>query len=76
MLKHVHKNNLHVSWVVALSLVGMKCVILLNQSTTTMITSNPLDGHEFTIKSMDTISHGPSRIGNDRNNFVYFFFNV
>jgi hypothetical protein len=38
------KNNLPVSWAVAFSLVGMKCAILLNQSTTTMIVSNPLDG--------------------------------
>jgi hypothetical protein len=41
----------------ALSLVGMKCTTLLNQSTTTMIASNPLDGGKLTMKSMDTLSH-------------------
>jgi len=56
------KNNLLASWVVALSLVGMKCAILLNRSTITMIASNPFDGGKFTMKSMDTLSHGPSRI--------------
>jgi hypothetical protein len=61
------KNNLSVSWVVALSLVGMKCAILLNRSTTTMIASNPVDGGKFTMKSMHTLSHGPSGIGNGRN---------
>jgi hypothetical protein len=43
----------------AISLVGMKCAILLNQSTTTMIASNPLDGGKLTMKSMDTLSHDP-----------------
>jgi len=61
---------------VALSLVGMKCAILLNQSTTTMITSNPLDGGKLTIKSMDTFSHIPSGISNGRNNPIYFLLNV
>jgi hypothetical protein len=61
---------------VALSLVGTKCVILLNQSTPTMIASNPFDGGKFTMKSMDTLSHGPSRIGNDRNNPIYFLLGV
>ncbi len=37
------KNNLLVSWAVALSFVGMKCVILLYRLTTTMIASNPFD---------------------------------
>jgi hypothetical protein len=67
------KNNLPVSWVVALSLVGMKCAILLNQSTTAMIVSNPFDGGKLTMKSMDTLSHGPSGISNGRNNPVYFY---
>jgi hypothetical protein len=56
------KNNLPISWVVAFSLVGMKCAILLNQSTTTMIASNPLDG-------------GPSGIDNGHNNLACFLFN-
>jgi hypothetical protein len=51
------KNNLPISWAMALSLVGMKCAIMLNQSTTTMITSNPLDDGKLTMKSMDTFSH-------------------
>jgi hypothetical protein len=70
------KNNLHVSWVVALFLVGMKFAMLLNQSTTTMITSNPFDGGKFTMKSMDTLSHSPSSIGNDHNNPNCFLLNV
>jgi len=44
-------------------LVGMKCAILLNRSTTTMMASKPLDGGKLTMKSMDTLSHDPSRIG-------------
>jgi hypothetical protein len=48
-------NNLPVSWVVASSLVGMKCAILLNQSSTTIMASTPLDGGKFTMKSMDTL---------------------
>ncbi len=64
------KNNLPISWVVAVSLVGMKCAILLNRSTTTMIASNPLDGGKLTMKSMDTLSHDLSEINNGRHNFV------
>ncbi len=60
----------------ALSLVGMKCAILLNQSTTTMIASNPFDGGKFTMKSMDTLSHGPLGIGNGHNNHAYLLLNV
>jgi hypothetical protein len=41
----------------------MKCTILLNRSTTTMMASNPLDGGKLTMKSMDTLSHDPSGIG-------------
>jgi hypothetical protein len=70
------KNNFPVSWVVALSLVGMKCAILLNQSTTTMITSNPLDGGKLTMKFMDTLSHGLSGFGNGCNNPAYFLLSV
>jgi hypothetical protein len=66
------KNNLPISWAVAVSLVGMKCAILLNQSTTTMIASNPLDGGKLTMKSMDTLSHDPSIIDNGCNNPAYF----
>ncbi len=36
------KNNFPMSWVVAFSLMGIKCAMLLNQSSTIMITSNPL----------------------------------
>jgi hypothetical protein len=60
----------------ALSLVGMKCAILLNQSTTTMITSNPLDGGKLTMKSMDTLSCAPSRIDNGHNNPACFLLSV
>jgi hypothetical protein len=70
------KKNLPISWVMALSLVGMKCAILLNQSTTTMIASNPFDGGKFTMKSMDTLSHGPLRIKNGHNNHAYLLLNV
>jgi hypothetical protein len=69
------KNNLLVSWAMAFSLVGMKCAILLNRSIT-MIVSNPLDGGKLTMKSMDTLSHGPSEIGNGRNNPAYFLLSV
>ncbi len=62
-LKMWEKNNLPVSWAVASSFVGMKCTILLNRSTTTMMASNPLDGGKLTMKSMDTLSHDPSGIG-------------
>jgi hypothetical protein len=70
------KNNLPISWAVALSLVGMKCAILLNQSTTTMITSNPLDGRKLTMKSMDTLSHGPLGIVYGYNNPICFLLSV
>jgi hypothetical protein len=52
--------------------MGMKCAILLNRSTTTMIASNPLDGGKFTMKSMETLSHDPLRAGNNRNNPTCF----
>jgi hypothetical protein len=70
------KNNLPIFWTVAISLVGMKCAILLNRSTTTMIASNPLDGGKLTMKSMDTLSHDPSGIGIGRNNPIYFLLSV
>jgi hypothetical protein len=58
------------------SLVGMKCAILLNQSTTTMIASKSLDGGKFTMKSMDTLSRGPLRISNSHNNLACFLLSV
>jgi len=61
---------------VALSLVGMKCAILLNQFTTTMITLNSLDGGKLTMKSMDTFFHNLSRISNGHNNLAYFLLSV
>jgi hypothetical protein len=54
----------------------MKCAILLNQSTTTMMASKPLDGGKLTMKSMDTLSHNPLRIGNGPNNPAYFLLTV
>ncbi len=42
----------------------------------TMIASNPLDGGKFTMKSMDTLSHGPSGIDNGHNNPTCFLLNV
>jgi hypothetical protein len=60
----------------ALYLVGMKCAILLNRSITTMITSNPFDGGKLTMKSMDTLSLDPLRIGNGHNNLACFSLNV
>ncbi len=41
----------------------MKCAILLNRSTTTMMASNLFEGGKLTMKSIDTFSHNPSRIG-------------
>jgi hypothetical protein len=54
----------------------MKCAILLNRSTTTMMASNPLDGGKLTMKSMDTLSHDPSRIGKGCNKPVCFLLRV
>jgi len=70
------KNNVPFFWVMALSLVGMKCAILLNQSTTTMIASNPIDGGKLIMKYMDTLSHGPLKIDNGHNNPTCFLLNV
>jgi hypothetical protein len=70
------KNNLLVSWAVVVSLVRMKCAILLNQSITTMITLNPLDGGKLTMKSMDTLSHDLSGIDNGCNNPACFLLSV
>jgi len=61
MLGHVHKEQPSCLWG-----NGTKCAILLNWSTTTMIASNPFDGGKLTMKSMDTLSRGPLRIGNWR----------
>jgi hypothetical protein len=41
-----------------------------------MIASNPLDGGKLTMKSMETLFHGPSGINNDRNNPISFLFSV
>jgi hypothetical protein len=49
---------------------------LLNRSTTTMIASNPFDGGKLTMKSIDTLSHDPLKIYNDRNNPTCFLLNV
>jgi hypothetical protein len=70
------KNNLPISWVVASSLMGMKCAILLNRSTTTMMALKSLDGDKLTMKSMDTFSHGPSGIGKSYNKHACFLLNV
>jgi hypothetical protein len=68
------KNNLLISWAMTLSFMGMKCAILLNRSTTTMIASKPFDGGKLAMKSMDTLSHDP--LGISPNNLVYFLLNV
>jgi hypothetical protein len=70
------KNNLPISWVVALSLVGMKCAILQNRSTTTMMASKLLDGGKLTMKSMNALSHGPFGMGNGPNNPACFLLNT
>jgi hypothetical protein len=70
------KDNLPVSWAATLSLVGMKCAILINQSTITMMASTPLDGGKLTMKCMDTLSHGLLGISNGRNNLVCFLLSV
>jgi hypothetical protein len=54
----------------------MKCAILLNRSTTTMMASNPLEGGKFTMKSIDTLSHGPSGIGKGCNEPACFLLSV
>jgi hypothetical protein len=76
LLKHVHEKQPSHFLGHGTFFNGMKCAILLNQSTTTMITSNPFDGGKLTMKSMDTLSHGPLGIGNGCNNLVYFLLNV
>jgi hypothetical protein len=58
MLEHVNEEQPSRLLGCGTSFVGMKCAILLNQSTTTMMASNPLDGGKLTMKSMDTLSHG------------------
>jgi hypothetical protein len=60
----------------ALSLVGMKCAILLNRSITTMMASKPFDGGKLTMKSMDTLSHGPLGIRKGYNKPAYFLLSV
>jgi hypothetical protein len=41
-----------------------------------MIASNPLDGGKLTMKSMDTLSHDPSRIDNSHNNLACFLLSI
>jgi hypothetical protein len=60
----------------AFSMVGMKCAILLNHSTTTIIASNPFDGGKLTMKSMDTLSHDLLGIVYGCNNPICFLLNV
>jgi hypothetical protein len=36
----------------------------------------PLDGGKLTMKSMETLSHGPSGMGNDRNNLACFLLTI
>ncbi len=60
----------------ALSLMGTKYAILLNQSIATMIVPNPLNGGKLSMKSMDTLSHNPLGIGNGYNNPVCFLLGV
>jgi hypothetical protein len=43
---------------------------------TTMIASNSLDGGKLTMKSMDTLSHGPLGIDSGSNNPICFLLNV
>jgi hypothetical protein len=76
LLKHVHEKQPSHFLGHGTFFNGMKCAILLNQSTTTMITSNPFDGGKLTMKSMDTLSHGHLGIGNGCNNPIYFLLNV
>ncbi len=38
--------------------------------------SKPFDGGKLTMKSMDTLSHGPSGIGKGCNKPAYFLFSV
>ncbi len=76
MFEHMGEERPTCPWAVAFSLVGMKCAILLNQSTTTMMASKPLDGGKVNMKSMETLSHGPSEMGNGRNNPACFLLNT
>jgi hypothetical protein len=54
----------------------MKCATLLNQSTTTMMASKPLDGGKLTMKSMDTLSHYLLKIDKGCNNPACFLLSV
>jgi hypothetical protein len=54
----------------------MKCAILLNRSTTTMMALKPLDGGKLTMKSMDTLSHNPSGISKGYNKPACFLLSV
>jgi len=55
---------------------GNEMCHLANRFTTTMIASNPLNAGKFTMKSMDTLSRGPLRIGNENNNPACFLLSV
>jgi hypothetical protein len=41
-----------------------------------MMASNPFDGGKLTMKSMDTLSHGPLGIDSGRKNHVCFLLSV
>jgi hypothetical protein len=56
--------------------VGQNEMCYLTKSINHHITSKPLDGGKFTVKSMDTLSHGPSRISNGHNNLACFLLSV
>jgi hypothetical protein len=72
MLEHVGEKQPSLT----LPLVGMKCAILLNRSTITMMASKPFDGGKLTMKSMDTLSHGPSGIDKGCNKPTCFLLSV
>ncbi len=76
MLENMCEEQSSRPWAVASSFVGMKCAILLNRSTTTMMASKPLDGGKFTMKSMDTFSHGPWGISKGCNKPACFLLSV
>ncbi len=76
MLEHVHEEQPFRLLGCGTSLSGNESAILLNQSTTTMITSNPIDGGKLIMKSMDTFSHGRLGIHNSRNRHVCFLLSV
>jgi hypothetical protein len=76
MLEHVHEEQPFRILGCGISFSGNEGAILLNQSTTTMITSNSIDGGKLIMKSMDTLSHGHLGIDNSRNRHVCFLLSV